>query len=147
MCGWGFMTIANTTTREEDSCGFRTIANTTTKEEGSWPYTKSCLDSFLAEKLLSRVTVVYLLHYLLLGDNHTRNDWRNNLPWCLCYSVHLSRLLQMWQTMAHDKWENLNNLNNLPFRYRDARNLKRGVLATPYRYGDTFTADAIRFFT
>ena len=29
-------------------------------------------------------------------------------------------------------------------RYDDPQNLKRGVLATPYRYGDTFTADAIR---
>ena len=29
-------------------------------------------------------------------------------------------------------------------RYGDPESLKRGVLATPYRYGDTFTADAIR---
>lgn len=29
-------------------------------------------------------------------------------------------------------------------RYGDPQSLKRGVLATPYRYGDTFTADAIR---
>ena len=36
------------------------------------------------------------------------------------------------------------NQHNLARRYHDAPGVKKGILSAPYRYGDTYTSEALR---